>query len=116
MSQFTLAWSELYTAQTESVGAAIVATVTNLSGTVIASAKPAITTDDTGDPLYIDGSTAVGGGVTLQMLISDFSAAPEKNFIVTVNGPSNGVVLRILAADINHGVYYLKCGDPQAET
>lgn len=106
MSAFTEAFDELYAVQTENLGVAVVATVT---GACIS--KAAIIGTNTGDPIYLEGSTGVTGGYELQMKASDFTSPPVKNMQVTCNGNASGETLQVLASDLANGIYILRVGD-----
>lgn len=106
MSATTSAWVELYSAQTEAIGVAILATVTGY-----AASKPAIISDLTSDEIIVEGGEAEKGGFKLQMLASDFSSEPPKATVVTCNGAAAGLNLTVLSTNLNNGIRYLTIGD-----
>lgn len=109
MSQFTSAFDDLYTVQTDALGVAIVATVTGFC-----TNKPAIISEDTSDNAYLEGTTGKKGGYTLQMKQSDFSAEPTKNTQVTCNGNATGLTLQLTSIDLANAIYILTVGDIQS--
>ncbi len=99
---FATVWPELYAAQTEAVGSALVATV----GTV-ATSKPVIPSESPFQDVIERGGVGNQGDLTLQMLASDFSGPPVQDSAVTVLGRT----LSVLDWNANNGIYYLVCGD-----
>ncbi len=97
----TAAWAELYTAQTEAVGA-LTATIGS-----VASSKPCIPTESPFNDVIERGGVGNDGDITLQMLAADFSGVPVQNSAVTVLGRT----LSVLDWNANNGIYYIVAGD-----
>jgi hypothetical protein len=105
VSAFSSAWGELYSAQTDAVGAALTATV----GTVAVSKRCIATESPFAKEFPPDGGGETwGADRTLQMLASDFTATPEENMSVTVSDDSR--TFDLLDFNLNNGVYYLRLG------
>lgn len=102
MSNLTTAWESLYTAQTDAVGSALVATIG-----AVATSKPVIPSESPFNDIIEKGGIGNEGDLTLQMLASDFSAAPVQGSAVTVLGRT----ISVLDYNLNNGVYYIVAGD-----
>lgn len=102
MSLLTAAWSELYSAQTDAVGSALTATIG-----AVASSKPVIPSESPYNDIIERGGVGNEGDLTLQMLASDFSAAPVQNSTAVVLGRT----LSVLDYTLNNGIYYIVVGD-----
>ena len=107
MSAFTASFDDLYSCQTESLGAAILATVEGY-----AVDKPAILSSITTNDILLQGGDGQTGGFSLQMKVGDFTGGePEKQTRVSCNGDAEGLVLEVLDCDRANGIFTITLGD-----
>lgn len=101
MTNFEEAWLDLYDAQTEAVGSALMAMINGVTGKMIA-------TTNTLDQVFAPGGLAEAGGFTLQMLASGFLDEPPKGAQVIALDRSD---LTVIGVNNNNGILYIDVGD-----
>ena len=102
MSNFTDAWTELYSAKTEATGIAYVATVNLITGPCILS------TIALRSKLSLSSFTQ-DGAVPFQMLVSSFpNGEPPAQCAIELQGIPN---LYLYDCDTNNGFYYMTAQD-----
>jgi hypothetical protein len=105
-NQFSVAFADLISVQTEVLGSAVLATVG-----AVATNKPALLSSVDKTDVLIEGGETDRGGFLLQMLTADFTSAPEEGDPVTCNGSAQGKALEVISfEEKNSGIYEITAG------